>query len=239
MTPATFASGRRRGSTAAAFGGMASLFSAQQKGAYFDFTNFSTLAVNADGSGGSPVGGGTARWCKDLSPNANHLRNTVSTVSVAANGISTSGTNYGLFNMPGFGNWPTIPEPLTIIACLEILSFHATDERLIGSNGSGQILQGTSAGKVRLFSNYSPEVQIGLNQEATLVGVWNGSSSSVAVGSGMPQTWASANGAMDALCLGSGTGPGPCASVRFKRLFVRQGVLSALEREGVLTWAAA
>lgn len=230
---------RRRTGVVPAFGGMASLFAAQQKGAYFDFTDVTNLAVNPDGTGGAPVVGGTARWCRDLGPNANHLRNTVSSVSVRNNGVVTSGSNYGLFNMPGFGNWSPIFEPLTMVACLELLSFASTDDRIIGSNGSGQILQGTSAGAVRLFSNYSPEVQPGLAREFLITGIWNGARSSLALNADPAIAWSSANGGMDALCLGSGTGPGPCAAVRFKRLFVREGLLSSSDLRGVLSWAAA
>ncbi|URD62217.1 hypothetical protein M8312_06860 [Sphingomonas sp. KRR8] len=221
------------------FGGVATLFSARQKGGYYDFTDLSTLAANSDGSGSAVAIGGDARWCRDLSPNGNHLRNIISSVVVQPHGVATSGTNYGLFNMPGFGNWPMIAEPITMVACFEILSFGATDDRLIGSSGSGQILQGTRAGSIRLFSNYSPEVVPGLNREVVVTGVWNGPKSSIALNRDTPITWTSSGGAMNALCIGSATGPGPCAAVRFKRLFVREGLLSTTDRDGVLSWAGA
>jgi len=241
-TCALIATARRRGnggSTPAVFGGMAALFSAGQKGAYYDFTNLAMLAVNADGSGGAPSVGGSARWAQDLGPNTNHLRNTVSSVGVRSDGIATSGSNYGLFNMRGFGDWPVIAEPLTMVACLEILSFGSTDDRIVGSNGSGQILQGLNSGAIRLFSNYSPEVQPGLRRRFVISATWDGPRSSIAIDGDAPMQWASAGGAMDALCLGSGTGPGPCAEVHFKRLFVREGLLTALNRKGVESWAAA
>ena len=47
----------------------------------------------------------------------------------------------GLFNMAGFGDWPNIPQPYEIVACLEQLSFSATDNRLIGADTLG-LLQG-------------------------------------------------------------------------------------------------
>ena len=221
------------------FGGMEALFSARQKGAFFDFADLSLLGVNADGTGGPPSPGGSARWARDLSPNANHLRNTVSSVIARSDGVVTSGTDYGLFNMQGYGNWPVIAEPLSMIVCLEILSFGAVDDRIIGSNGTGQILQGRSPGSVRLFSNYSPEVQPGLRRTFVISALWDGPRSLVAIDGEEPVRWASAGGAMDALCLGSGTGPGPCAEVRFKRLFVREGLLSPADRAGVMEWVAA
>lgn len=218
---------------------MPSLFSKGQKGAYFDFTDLKTLAMDPNGESGSPAVGGTARWAIDLSGNNNHLRNTVSAVDVVNQGIATSGKGYGLFNMAGFGNFSLLAEPIWMTVTLEVLAFGSTDDRIIGSTAGGQILQGSSPGKVRLFNNYSPEVTVGINQEVTITGVWNGSRSSVAVNNEPPLSWASVGASMDALCLGCSTGGTPASAIRFKRLFVREGLLSPLERSGVIAWAAA
>lgn len=239
---AVAAAARRRSSSPAVvpvFPGMTALFAKAQKGAYFDFTDLNTLAVNPDGSGGGPAMGGTARWAVDQSGNSNHLRKTVTSVDTVQGGIATSGTGYGLFNMPGFGNFSVLAEPFSMIVTLEVLAFGSTDDRIVGSTGGGQILQGTGPGKIRLFNNYSPEVTIGLKQEVTVCGVWNGSRSSVAINDDAPIPWGSVGASMDALCLGCSTGGTPASAIRFKRLFVREGLLTALERSGVIAWAAA
>jgi len=220
------------------FGGMAALFSAGQKGAYYDFTNLTKLAVNADGSGGMPIVGATARWSADQSPNGNHLRNTVGTVDVVEGGIVSSGSNYGLFNMGGFGDWPRIDAPFELIATLEQRSFGGTDRRLIDLGGPA-LLQGGS-GKIRVFSSgYGTEVAAAIGTQVTVHLVVSGAGSSIAINGGEPITDNLSVQPCAQIVLGSDQGGNNAVSVRFKRLFVRSGALNQVDRAGVAAWASA
>lgn len=223
---------RRAAGGAAAFN-PASLFTSEA-GAYYDFTDGTKLAVNSDGTGGSPAVNGACRWAVDQSPNLNHLRNTVSSATRRSNGIETDGAGYGLFNMAGFGNWPSIAQPFEIFACMELLAAETTDDRIIGS-GVALVLAGTASGKVRAFAgSYGTEFTPGLTTEFTIDLLYNGASSLAGINTDSPS--ASANpgaGALSALCLGSTDGGALPTQVRFKRLLVISRALTAGERTSV------
>ncbi|MCW3798616.1 hypothetical protein OMW55_12445 [Sphingomonas sp. BN140010] len=232
---------RRRAAAApaASFGGMPALFSAGQKGAYYDFTNRTKLAVNADGSGGSPGIGATARWAVDQSPNGNHLRNTVGTVSVVDNGIVTSGSNYGLFNMGGFGDWPRVDPPFELIATLQQEGYGGIDARLLDLGGVS-LLQGSRSGKIRAFaSGYGSEVAPGLAADFTVHLIFNGPASSIAINGAPPSTDNLAAQPCTQVVVGSDVGGNNAVPVRVKRLFIRSGALNQVDRAGVMTWVSA
>lgn len=220
------------------------LFAASEPGAWYDFTDKSKLAVNADGTGGAPANGGTAKWAVDGSPNGNHLRNTVTSVAVSATGITTSGTGYGLFNMTGFGNWPSVAVPFEVIVTLEQVAYAAADARIIQFSDVGaspSLLQGVSSGAVRAYdSSYGTEVNPGIGAEFTLHLVYNGASSSIALNGGAASSYALGNtsSAVD-LVLGSDGGASTGASIRFKRLLVIGRTLTAAERTAAISWAGA
>jgi hypothetical protein len=219
---------------------MASLFVAAEKGAYYDFTDGTKLAVNADGSGGSPSVGSMVRWAVDQSPNGNHLRNTTGTVPTRrANGVETTGTGYGLFNMAGFGNWPAFSQPAEMIVCLEQKTFTATDNYIV-SCGTCRFVEGTSSGKVRfLDGNYSAEFTPGLNAEYMAHAVFNGAQSQFGFNGGALTSTATLNGGLSEMTIGSGTGGGGVTAVRVKRLLVINRLLTMAERAGAYAWATA
>jgi len=238
-----FGASRRRGPGGApppaTFDGMASLFSAGQKGAYYDFTNRTKLAVNADGTGGIPTVGATVRWAVDQSPNGNHLRNTVGTVAVVENGIVTGGTNYGLFNMSGFGDWPRVDAPFELIATLAQEEYYGVDRRILELGGPC-LLQGSSSGKIRAYSaGYGSEAAVGLAAEFTVHLIFSAAGSSIAINGGGPSSDVLSVQPCTQLALGSDLGGTSAAPVRFKRLFVRAGALNQVDRAGVAAWASA
>lgn len=218
----------------------ATLFVGGTAGAYYNFTEAASLAVNADGTGGVPAIGAACRSALDKSPNGNRLRNTVASVIRRANGIETSGSNYGLFNMAGFGDWPTIPQPYEVVACLEQLAHGGTDRRIIGANGLS-LLQGATSGAVRFVaSGNGIELNPGLNSEFVIDGYFSGALSSVAIDGGPMQPSAGqGGGSCDGMVLGSNTGGGAPTQVRFKHLLVIGRALTAAERAGVVQWMQA
>lgn len=223
------------------FAGVAALFAAGQKGAYYDFTDRSKLAVNGDGTGGSPVIGGAARWAVDQSPNGNHLRNTAgSSVAVFSNGIATSGTGLGLYNAPGHGGWPQIAPPFVLVTTFEQLSYAGVDRRILDMSATF-LLQGTSSGRVRTHStaSYGTEMAADMGAEVTVEANFNGSASSIALNGGAPITFDLPLQAAFQLLLGSDSGGNNAVAVRFKRLFIREGVLNAVDRAGIVAWASA
>lgn len=223
------------------FAGMASLFAAAEKGGYYDFTDGTKLAVNADGSGGSPAVGSLVRWAVDQSPNGNHLRNTTGTVPTRrANGVETTGTGYGLFNMAGFGGWPANAPPYEVVVCLEQKTFTATGNIIVGLGGAG-LVEGTSSGKVRFQSStdYSAEYSPGLLTEYTVDGAFSGGTSQFSFNNGAFATIPVATATNDSLTLGSGTGGGANTAVRVKRLVVINRLLTTAERAGAYAWATA
>ena len=235
--------GTRRRSVAASapFAGIGSLFAGGQKGAYYDFADRTKLAVNDDGSGGSPSVGGAARWAVDQSPNGNHLRNTTgSSVAVASNGIATSGAGLGLYNAPGHGGWPQVDPPFVLVATFEQLAYAGDDRRIVDMSATF-LLQGPTDGTVRTHStaSYGVEVNARIGEEVTVEAVFNGSASSIALDGGPPTTFNLPVQAGYQMLLGSDAGGNNAASVRFKRLFIREGVLSATDRAGVIAWARA
>lgn len=224
------------------FAGMASLFTAAEKGAYYDFTDGAKLAVNADGTGGTPSVGSAVRWAADQSPNGNHLRNTTGTVPTRrANGVETTGTGYGLFNMPGFGNWPANGTPYEMLACLEQKTFTATDNYIIGFGGGYLgLLEGSSSGNVRFKSTgYSPEYAPGLLTEYTVDGAFNGASSQFSFNNGSFVTASTTSATNDSVLIGSAGNGAVCSAVRVKRLLFIGRLLTATERAGVYAWASA
>lgn len=226
------------------FAGMASLFAAAEKGAYYDFTDATKLAVNGDGTGGSPSSGGTVKWAVDQSPNLNHLRNnqTAGLPTYSATGVTTSGTNYGLFNMSGFGNWPSISQPFEIIACMSQIAYAGADQRIIAFGASSWFLQGASSGAVRFFDGgYGSSFTPGLNTEFTIDGYFNGASTLDGINGGAMAAGATGAGQpATALVLGSTTAGGASgAQIRFKRLVIVGRALTPTERAGVYAWASA
>ena len=233
---------RRLGVGGGGFTTVAALFASGEKGAFYDFTDKGKLAVNADGSGGSPANGGTARWAVDQSPNANHLRNTVASVAVGATWITTSGSNYGLFNMSGFGNWPSLPQPFEIVVALEQIAYAGDNARIIGDQDtSWSLLQGSSSGDARFLGiNYGLQKSLGIGAEVTLDILTNGATSAIGLnGAAMTAETGSGSAGLNALCLGSSAGGNAAAPIRFKRLLVIGRALTTAERAGVLAWVGA
>ncbi len=220
----------------------ASLFTGGIKGAYYNFSDGASLAVNADGSGGTPAIGAACRSVLDKSGNGNRLRNTVSSVTRRTSGIETSGTNYGLFNFAGFGDWPTIPQPFEIIACIDQLAFNGTDSRILsaGTNTPWFLLQGSSSGKVRFYDSiYGPEVNPGLNSEAVIDGYCFGAETIVALNGGTPIAGNGNGQPLNGMFLGSDPGGNAPAQIRFKHLLAIGRALTAAERASVLLWMQA
>lgn len=220
----------------------ASLFGAGERGAYYNFTDGTTLAVNADGTGGTPAIGAACSSALDLSPNGHRLRNTVGSVTRRANGIETSGTSYGLFNMTGYGDWPNIPMPFEIVACVEQLAFSGADARLLSAYGNGvYYLQGTTSGRVRPFAAvYGTEVNPGLSTEFVLDTYFDGGASTLSLdGAPMLASPMNSGQALDGLVLGSHSSGTAATQGRFKHLLVIGRALTTAERAGVLKWMQA
>lgn len=210
-----------------------------QKGAVYDFTDAAMLAINADGTGGSPAVDSACRWAVDQSPNLNHLRNTVSSATRRADGVETSGSGYGLFNMADFGDWPNIAHPFEIIVTLEMIAGHTADNRIIGSDGA-MLLQGSASGKARQFAgSYGAEVNPGLATEFTLDLVYDGATSGIGLDGAAMTTTNPGAATLSALCLGSTTGGASPTNTRFKRMVVREGLFSSGQRAGIIGWAGA
>lgn len=216
------------------------LFALGEDGGYWDFTDGATLAVNADGTGGTPALNASCKWASDLSPNANHLRNTVSTVTRRTGGIETDGAGYGLFNMAGFGNWPSIAQPFEVFIAMQLLAAETTDDRIIGSGGAN-LLAGTASGKVRGFAgSYGTEFTPGLTTDFTLDLLFHGASSLAGMNTDSPSASADpGGGSLDALAVGSGTGGTVATALLVKRLVVLSRALTAGERTGVYAWLTA
>ncbi len=209
----------------------ATLFGGGRLGAYYDFTDPATLAVNADGTGGTPAIGAACRSVLDLSGNGNRLRNTISSVTRRAEGVETSGTNYGLFNMGGFGDFPDIAQPFEVIFCLEQIAYAAPDAKL----GAG-LLQGAASGEVRFFTGgYSTAFSPGLGAEFIIDGYFDASLSTVALnGAAMVASPTSGGGAMQDLAIGSGTGSEGATQLRAKYLLIIKDGLTSGQRAGVI-----
>ena len=233
------AGNRRRGGSAPFT--IAGLFAAGEKGAYYDFTDAATLAVNADGSGGAPAIGGACRWAADLSPNANHLRNTVTSATRRAAGIETDGAGYGLFNMPAYGGWPSIPEPFEIICVASQLAYAGTDRTIFTNNSATLALrQSAASGNVRFYdSGYGPDFSAPINSEFSIaLALWP-SGRSQSVNGGAAVALPSGGQPLDGLVLGSGSGGGASGvQARFKRLVVVGRALTSAERAGAVAWAS-
>ena len=220
----------------------ATLFTGGMRGGYYNFTDGASLAINSDGSGGTPAIGGACRSVLDKSPNGNRLRNTVSSVTRRANGIETSGTNYGLFNFAGFGDWPVITQPFEIVACFEQLAFAGSDNRILAAGISTPLylLQGSASGKVRFFDSiYGPEVNPGLNSEAVIDGFCNGSETTVALNGAAPIAGNGNGQPLTGLVLGSDSAANLPTQIRFKHLLAIGRALTTAERAGVLLWMQA
>lgn len=220
----------------------ATLFGAGEKGGYYNFTDGASLAVNADGTGGVPAIGGACRSALDLSPNANRLRNTVSAVTRRANGIETAGANYGLFNFAGFGDWPSIPQPFEVVACIEQIAFAATDRRVLaaGPNTPWYLLQGTASGKVRFFDSvYGTELNPGLGIEFVIDGYFYGANTTIAINGGAMIASTGNGQPLDGIFLGSDSGGNAPTQIRVKHLLAIGRALTPAERSGVVQWMQA
>lgn len=220
----------------------ATLFGGGMKGAYYNFTDAGTLAVNADGTGGVPAIGAACRSVLDKSPNANRLRNTVSSVTRHAGGIDTVGANYGLFNFAGFGDWPIIPQPFEVVACLEQLAHAGTDARILaaGTNTPWYLLQGAVAGNVRFFDSvYGTETSPGLSASFVIDGYFYGGESSLALNGGAMIASAGNGQPLSGLCLGSDANGNSPTQIRFKHLLAIGRALTPTERSGVVQWMQA
>ena len=195
----------------------ATLFGSGELGAYYNFTAASTLAVNADGTGGAPAVGATCRSVLDLSPNGNRLNNAANTATRRANGVETSGTSDGLINA---NSWPTINPPHEVVISFEQIA-HAGVDKNIMSGGTWQFIQRAS-GKVALFNgSYGPDIDapIGVETIADLI-----------TPGGQP---------LFGMIIGSNFGGTNPTQVRFKHLLIIARALTTTEREGVTQWMQA
>lgn len=220
----------------------ATLFGGAVKGAYYNFTDAASMAINADGTGGAPAIGGVLRSVLDKSPNGNRLRNTVNTATRRVNGIETAGVNYGLFNFTGYGDWPSIPQPFEVVVCFEQLAFVGTDARILaaGVNTPWYLLQGTASGKVRFFDSiYGLEVNPGLNAEVILDSYNDMGNSLLAVNGGAPASSPGNGQPLTGLFLASNSGGGDSTRIRFKHLLAIGRALTTAERAGVVAWMQA
>ena len=219
------------------------LFTTNILGAAYDFTDGTKLAINADGTGGSPAMDGVVRWAVDQSPNGNHLRNTLpSGLPVRrANGVETSGTAYGLFNQAGNGTWANIAEPYEIVGRFAQIT-HSANGRILGlaNNASTAFLQGATSGNVEFFSgNAGPALAPGLNTEFTIDGLFTAAARTQSLNGGASQDLGLAAASVGALTLGSTDGGASFAAIRFKRLLIIGRALTGAERAGVTAWVAA
>lgn len=220
----------------------ATLFGAGEKGGYYNFTDSASLAVNADGTGGVPAIGGECRSALDLGPNGNRLRNTVNMVTRRANGIETPGANYGLFNFAGFGDWPSIPQPFEVVACIEQLAFGGTDRRILASGNSvpWYLLQGSASGKLRFFDSvYGTELDPGLGTEFVIDGYCFGAETTVAINGGAMIASTGSGQPLSGIFLGSDPGGNVSTQIRFKHLLAIGRALTPAERSGVVQWMQA
>ena len=219
----------------------ATVFQAGASGDYWDFTDAVTLAVNADGTGGVPAIDGACRWASGKRGIIN-LRNTVSSCTRRSNGIETTGVNYGLFCLSGFG-WPgNIPQPYEIMFAFEQLAYAGNDTRIFCSGGaSHQVLQGPASGSIRQFlTNYGASHSLPLNTEAVFDGLANGTNSASALNNGaMIDGGESGTFALQGIALGSADGGSSATRVRFKRMLVIGRALTSAERSGLTQWMIA
>ena len=222
---------------------MASLFAAGEKGAYYDFTDGAKLAVNGDGTGGSPVVGAACKWAIDLSPNNNHLRNTVSSVTRRANGIETSGTGYGLYNLPSLGHsWTNLPEPFEVLCCLEQKGYAGVDRRILAPDANGQwyLLQGAASGEVRFYSSgYGDTMTAGVGTEFTVDGSFSTTGRQQSLNGAAMGGSAGGASSLNGIALGSTDAGNSPAPIRFKRLLILGRTLTSTERAGAYAWATA
>lgn len=220
----------------------ATLFGAGEKGAYYNFTDGGSLAINADGTGGVPAIGAACRSALDLSPNGNRLRNTVSSVTRGATGVETSGTGYGLFNFAGYGDWPNIPQAFEIVACMEQIGFAGVDGRILSSgvNVPWYLLQGSASGKIRFYDSiYGTEVDPGIGVEFVIDGYSDGANTTVALDGGAMIASSGFNQPLNGIFLGSDPGGSAAAPIRFKHLLAIGRALTGAERTGVVQWMSA
>lgn len=220
----------------------ANLFGAGEKGGYYNFTDAATLAINADGTGGVPTVGVACRSVLDKSPNGNRLRNTVGSVTRRAAGVETDGIGYGLFNFAGFGDWPTIPQPLEIVACIEQIAFAGTDSMILTAGPATPLylLQGSASGKVRGFDGgYGTEVNPGLGVEFVIDTYFDGANALVGVDGGSMLASTGVGQALSGLTLGSNPGGSGATQIRFKHLLAIDRALTPSERGGVVQWMQA
>ncbi len=222
---------------------MASLFAGGEKGAYYDFADSTKLAVNADGTGGVPALDAATRWAVDSSPNANHLRtNQGSNLPVRrANGLETSGAGYGLFNTTGFGDWPNIPEPYTVLCTLEQIAFAGSDSRIWApSAANGSYLQGPTSGETRFYSgDYGPTLATAIGTEFTIELLSASSGRFQRLNNGDAVNVGVTSSSLDSFFLGASSGGSTPTRVRFKRMLVLGRALTSGERAGVVAWAIA
>lgn len=220
----------------------ATLFGGGMKGGYYNFTDAATLAVNADGTGGVPTVGGACRSVLDLGPNGNRLRNTVTSATRRANGVETSGTNYGLFNFATVGDWPSIPQPFEIIACVEQIAFAATDAALLTSGPSVPfgLHQATSSGKVRFYDGTAGlELNPGVAAEFVIDGYFFGADGLVGLNGAAMVSSPGGGQPLSGLILGSNSGGNQRTQTRFKHLLAIGRALTPAERTGVTLWMQA
>lgn len=220
------------------------LFGAGETGGYWDFTVATSLAVNADGTGGVPAVGDEFRSALDQSPNGHRLRNNLAaSVTRLAGGMKVHG-NSGLYNIPGLGpthgDWVTIAAPFEIIAVMEQLSYAGLYTRVLRDYGGAVgFLQGSASGQSVVFSGaVSADYATPLATEMSIDLCFPGGGPTLSIDNGAPsvtgtnaQTW---NGFM----LG-GDGGAAAVDLRFKRVLFIGRALTAAERTGVYQWMIA
>ena len=220
------------------------LFAGGIAGGYWDFTTASTLAVNADGSGGVPAVGAEFRSASDLGPNGHRLRNTVDSVTRLANGMLVH-ASYGLFNLPSsygaaLGDWSTISAPFEIVACMAQQSYDALYSRLLCDYGGPVgLLQGSAAGKVVAFGGaVGSDIDLPMATEAVVrMQIANGTMRLTINNGAMIDTGVSAID-WGGFLIGP-AGDSTPAQVRFKRVLFLGRALSGTEASGVHAWMSA
>lgn len=215
-----------------------------QAGGYFDFVDGAMLAVNGDGTGGTPAIDGTCKWAVDQGPNLIHLRtNQTTNLPIRkATGLQTSGAGYGLFNMAGFGDMASLGTQWDLIVCFEQID-HTTDDRIVAMASAGaspSLLQGTASGKARSFDGtYGTEVTPGAGEHTIHVRTTSAGAYEIGVDGAARSSYSGSGNSFANILLGSDGGGAAAASIRFKRMFARAGNLSASEITQVITAVSA
>ena len=220
------------------------LFRGGIAGGYWDFTTASTLAVNADGSGGVPAVGAEFRSASDLGPNGHRLRNTVDSVTRLANGMLVH-ASYGLFNLPSsygaaLGDWSTISAPFEIVACMAQQSYDALYSRLLCDYGGPVgLLQGSAAGTAVVYAGaVSGDIALPMTTEAVVRIRVTSQSVQMIINNGAAIDTGVSAISWEGLLIGPNSDPTP-AQVRFKRLLFLGRSLTNAEASGVHAWMSA